>query len=56
MDELAAKSGVNKSTICRIESGEVTNPSNDTVKRLEEAMKLRRGTLVFGQFAMERAS
>ena len=55
MEALSAKSGVNKSTISRIEAGEVTNPSNDTVTRLEEALKLRRGTLVFGQ-AMEQAS
>lgn len=55
MDELAARSGVNKSTISRIESGEITDPANSTVARLEVALKLRRGTLVFGQ-VMERAS
>lgn len=47
MDELAERSGVSKATISRIEAGEVSNPSNDTVANLEAALKLRRGTLVF---------
>lgn len=49
MDELAERSGVSKATISRIEAGEVSNPSNDTVANLEAALRLRRGTLVFGQ-------
>lgn len=49
MDELAQRSGVSKATISRIEAGEVSNPSNDTVASLETALKLRRGSLVFGQ-------
>lgn len=52
---LARKSGVSQATISRIESGEITNPSNDTVKKLEEALQLRRGALAFGQ-VMEQAS
>lgn len=48
MDRLAEESGVNKGTISRIESGETTNPSYDTVRNLEAALKLRRGTLTFG--------
>jgi transcriptional regulator with XRE-family HTH domain len=52
---LAAKSGVPQSTISRIESGETANPSNGTVAKLEIALKVKRGTLVFGQ-VMERAS
>jgi transcriptional regulator with XRE-family HTH domain len=55
MPELADRSGVNKSTISRIEAGEITNPSNDTVASLEAALGLRRGTLVFGRL-MARAS
>ena len=52
---LAKKSGVSQATISRIESGDVTNPSHDTVTKLEAALKLKRGTLVFGQ-VMERES
>lgn len=48
MDELAERSGVSKATISRIEAGDVPNPSNDTVRHLEAALRLRRGTLVFG--------
>ena len=55
MDGLAERSGISKATISRIEAGDVSNPSNDTVTKLETALKLRRGTLVFGQ-VMERAS
>jgi transcriptional regulator with XRE-family HTH domain len=55
MDELATRSGVNKSTISRIEAGEITNPSNDTVAKLELALRLRRGTLVFGH-PMEKSA
>ena len=55
MDKLAERSGVHKATISRIESGEICNPSNDTVANLETALRLKRGTLVFGQ-VMEKAS
>jgi len=55
MDELAERSGVSKATISRIEAGDVANPSNDTVARLETALRLRRGTLVFGQ-VMEKSA
>lgn len=54
---LAAKSGVSQATISRIEAGDITNPSNETVKKLELALKLRRGALVFGcQPPVEAAS
>ncbi len=53
--ELADRASLNKGTVSRIESGDITNPSNDTVEALEVALKLRRGTLVFGQ-VMEKAS
>ena len=49
---LARKSGVSQSTISRIEDGLITNPSNDTVKKLENALRLKRGTLVFGAEAL----
>lgn len=48
-EQLAAESGVAQGTISKIESGERVNPSNDTVARLEQALRLKRGTLVFGQ-------
>lgn len=52
---LARESGVDQSVISRIETGATSNPTNDTVKKLEEALGVRRGTLVFGQ-VMEQAS
>lgn len=58
--ELAERSGVDISTISRIEAGKNSNPSIETVIRLEQALKLKRGTLVFGEAAdqvmAERAS
>jgi len=55
MTELAEKAGLNKGTVSRLEAGEIENPSNDTVEKLELALELRRGTLVFGQRAEELA-
>lgn len=52
---LARESGIDQSVISRIETGATTNPTNDTVKALEEALEVPRGTLVFGS-VMERAS
>ena len=54
-ERLEAESGVEQTVISRIERGVIANPTNDTVKKLEVALKLRRGTLVFGQ-VMEKAS
>lgn len=56
MDVLAERSGVSKSIISRIETGQRTNPSINTVKALEEALHVRRGSLVFGSEALELAS
>lgn len=44
--QLAAKSGVHKATVARIERGEV-QPMHDTVIALEDALDYRRGTLKF---------
>lgn len=49
--KLAHESGVSQATISRIEAGEITNPSNNTAARLEAALRLRRGSLVFGSAA-----
>ena len=54
-ERLEAESGVAQTTISKIERGDVTNPSNDTVQKLEQALRLRRGTLVFGQ-VMEKTA
>lgn len=45
---LAKKSGIHKATVARIERGE-TQPLHDTVVALENALEVKRGTLVFGQ-------
>lgn len=44
--EVEAKTGLNKSTISRIERG-LVRPSHDTVLALQDAFKLRAGALVF---------
>lgn len=54
-EQLEAASGVDQGVISRLERGESVNPTFDTVRKLEAALKLRRGTLVFGQ-AMERSA
>lgn len=43
---LAEKCGVNKSTVGRIEAGEV-KPLHETVTAMEAALSLKPGTLVF---------
>lgn len=45
---LSQKSGVDQSTISRLEAGITMDPSMSTVRKLEETLGLRRGTLVFG--------
>jgi len=48
--EVQAKTGLNKSTISRIERG-LVRPSHDTVLELQKAFRLRPGALVFPQQA-----
>lgn len=48
VDELAARSGVGRATVYRLESGETPNPSHGTVGRLEDALEVPRGSLRFG--------
>ncbi len=45
--ELEELSGVDRTRISRIEADPNANPTIDTVRKLEAALKLRRGTLVF---------
>lgn len=46
--QLAKLSGIEQQVISKIERGGVEDPQNRTVKALEEALRVRRGTLVFG--------
>ena len=50
---LAAESGVDSSRISRLEAGEDHNPTYETVRKLERALKLRPGALLFGTDACE---
>lgn len=46
--QLEAKSGVEQTSISRIENGDVSDPLWSTVRKLESALGLKSGTLVFG--------
>lgn len=46
--QLAAASGVEQTTISKIECETVTDPANSTVSALEIALGVQRGTLIFG--------
>ncbi len=48
-DELAAKSGVDQTTISGIEIGKVTNPTFRTVCKLAKALRLRPEQLIVDQ-------
>lgn len=50
LDDLEHRTGLCKSTISRVERG-LTRPTYDTVVKLEDALKLRRGSLVFPEAA-----
>lgn len=47
-EQLEAASGVDQTVISRLERGANANPTFETVTKLEAALRLRRGTLVFG--------
>lgn len=51
-EQLEQASGVNQSTISKLERGEVGDPQKSTVDALEDALGLQRGTLVFGREAL----
>lgn len=55
-EQLEAASGVDQTVISRLEREPNANPTYETVRRLEDALKLRPGTLVFGQVMEARAS
>jgi len=48
LEKLSSESGINKSTISRLERGE-TMPMLGTANALEDALGLKRGSLRFGQ-------
>lgn len=55
--ELEDKSGVDRTRISRIEADPLhANPTIDTVTKLEAALRLKRGTLVFGAHSEALAS
>ena len=56
VEQLAERSGVGRATLYRLESGETPDPAWSTVCALEDALGLKRGTLVFGQEAEALAS
>ncbi len=47
--QLAAKSGIGQPAISALERGDRCNPKLDTVRKLEAALNLPAGTLVFGR-------
>ena len=51
--ELAREAGVNQATVSRLEEGVTKNPSHGTVQKLERALGLKPGRLVFGVMATE---
>ena len=55
-EQLEALSGVEQTAISSIERGNVKDPRWSTVKKLEDALRLRRGSLVFGEDAEAVAS
>ena len=48
-EQLEAASGVNQRSISKIERGGTFDPQNTTIIALEQALGLKRGTLIFGQ-------
>lgn len=48
-DELAAKSGIDQTTISSLETYRHTNPSDDTAKRLAKALRIRPVQLRFSE-------
>lgn len=56
VDELAEHSGVHRTTIYRLEAGEIEDPRNTLADKLEKALSLKPRTLVFGPDAEALAS
>lgn len=53
---LAERSGVDQSTVSRLERGINRKPKPETVEALERALGLKPGRLVFGEQALAQAS
>ena len=54
--DVARVSGLHLATVYRLMGNQTADPSASTVAALEDALALRRGTLVFGQEAEALAS
>lgn len=52
---LARRAGLNSSVVSRLEAGQTSDPSYSTVRKLETALSLEPGTLVFGEQPTEAA-
>lgn len=50
-EALAEQSGVSRATVYRLEGGDVVNPGHETVQKLEAALRLKPGSLVFHKAA-----
>jgi transcriptional regulator with XRE-family HTH domain len=55
-ETLAERSGVDQSTVSRLERGGIKKPTPETVDALERALRLKPGTLVFGDQDMARTA
>jgi transcriptional regulator with XRE-family HTH domain len=55
-DQLAAESGVSQASIVKYERDADADPAVSVVDKLENALGLRRGTLIFGRQQQRRAS
>lgn len=55
-DELAARSGVSQASIVKYERNPDADPPVSMVDKLEEALDLKRGTLIFGRQQHRKAS
>jgi transcriptional regulator with XRE-family HTH domain len=51
-EQLAREASLHPATVYRLEAGTTANPSHATVAALEDALGLRRGSLVFGEQAV----
>lgn len=52
-EQLEDASGVEQGFISKLELGKSVNPSYETVKKLEAALKLKPGVLVFGDTSFQ---
>lgn len=56
VDQLADHSGIHRTTIYRLEAGDIEDPKNTLADKLEQSLSLKPRTLVFGPDAKALAS